>query len=83
MNDIEIIDKVNYKDYAYLEDVLEYTLEKLKIENACFSLILTNDEEVHELNKTYRGIDRTTDVISFALNDNGAFPGPINVLGDI
>ena len=28
MNDIEIIDKVNYKDYAYLEDVLEYTLEK-------------------------------------------------------
>ena len=83
MNDIEIIDKVNYKDYDYLEDVLEYTLEKLKIENACFSLILTNDEEVHELNKTYRGIDRTTDVISFALNDNGAFPGPINVLGDI
>lgn len=83
MNDIEIIDKVNYKDYDYLEDVLEYTLEKLKKENACFSLILTNDEEVHELNKTYRGIDRTTDVISFALNDNGAFPGPINVLGDI
>ena len=33
MNDIEIIDKVNYKDYDYLEDVLEYTLEKLKIEN--------------------------------------------------
>ena len=58
-------------------------IEKLNIENSTFSVILTDDEEVHYLNKTYRNIDRTTDVLSFALNDNGAFPGPINVLGDI
>lgn len=83
MSDFEIIDKVNYKDYEYLYDLLEYALEKLNIENSTFSVILTDDEEVHYLNKTYRNIDRTTDVLSFALNDNGAFPGPINVLGDI
>ena len=78
-----MIDKVDYKDYEYLYDLLEFALEKLNIENSTFSVILTDDEEVHYLNKTYRNIDRTTDVLSFALNDNGAFPGPINVLGDI
>lgn len=83
MSDFEIIDKVDYKDYEYLYDLLEFALEKLNIENSTFSVILTDDEEVHYLNKTYRNIDRTTDVLSFALNDNGAFPGPINVLGDI
>ena len=86
MNYIEIDDEYGYfkdEDNSYLLDVLDYTLKKLKIENATFTVILTDDEKVHELNKTYRGIDRTTDVISFALNDNGAFPGPINVLGDI
>ena len=79
----DIIDKYGYKDYDYLNDVLEYTLKKEKQDNATFSLILSDDEEVHYLNKTYRNIDRTTDVLSFALNDGGAFPGPINVLGDI
>jgi probable rRNA maturation factor len=86
MNDIEIADEYGYfkdEDNSYLLNVLDYTLKKLNIENATFTVILTDDVKVHELNKTYRGIDRTTDVISFALNDNGAFPGPINVLGDI
>ena len=83
MSDFEVIDKVDYKDYEYLYDLLEFALEKLNIENSTFSVILTDDEEVHYLNKTYRNIDRTTDVLSFALNDNGAVPGPVNVLGDI
>ncbi len=83
MSDFEVIDKVDYKDYEYLYDLLEFALEKLNIENSTFSVILTDDEEVHYLNKTYRNIDRTTDVLSYALNDNGAFPGPVNVLGDI
>ena len=79
----DIIDKYGYKNYDYLEEVLSYALDKLKVENPYFSLVLTDDEEVHYLNKTYRNIDRTTDVLSFALNDNGSFPGPVNVLGDI
>lgn len=79
----DIIDKYNYKDYEYLYEVLNYTLEKLNINNPYFSLVLTDDEEIHYLNKTYRNIDRTTDVLSFALNDNGSLPGPVNVLGDI
>lgn len=36
------------------------------------SLLITNDETVRELNSRYRGIDDTTDVLSFALTEEGA-----------
>jgi len=32
------------------------------------SLVIADDDTVHELNRTYRGVDRTTDVIAFALS---------------
>ena len=32
MSDFEVIDKVDYKDYEYLYDLLEFALEKLNIE---------------------------------------------------
>lgn len=50
------------------------------------SITFTDDEHIHELNRQYRGIDRPTDVLSFALNESeepavtGDFP---DVLGDI
>lgn len=40
------------------------------------SLILTNDAEIHRLNREYRGIDKPTNVLSFELGD------PI-LMGDI
>ncbi len=83
MNEIEIINKYRYSNTEYLNDLLNYTLSKLKVSNACFSIILTDDEEVLSLNKAYRNIDKTTDVLSFALNDGKALVSPINVLGDI
>lgn len=83
MNEIEIINKYGYFNTEYLNDLLNYTLNKLKVSNACFSIILTDDEEVLSLNKAYRNIDKTTDVLSFALNDGKALVSPINVLGDI
>ena len=33
------------------------------------SVSLVNDEVIHVLNKDYRGIDRPTDVLSFALDE--------------
>ena len=51
------------------------------------SITLTNNAYIHTLNKTYRQIDRPTDVLSFALNEGmepDIIDGPeINVLGDI
>ncbi|MBO6177967.1 MAG: rRNA maturation RNase YbeY [Selenomonadaceae bacterium] len=34
------------------------------------SVTITNDEEIHKLNKKYRGIDRPTDVLSFAFRES-------------
>ena len=38
--------------------------------NAEVSITLTNDREIHKLNKKYRGIDKPTNVLSFELCDD-------------
>ena len=57
------------------------------VENGEVSVTLTNNEYIHTLNKEYRGIDRPTDVLSFALNESeepDMVDGPaVNVLGDL
>ena len=84
MNNFEIIDEFGYKeDYSYLNDVINHTLEHENVSNAYFSVIFIDDEKMHEMNKEYRGIDRTTDVLSFALEDNQSFKTEIRELGDI
>lgn len=51
------------------------------------SILLIDDEYIHELNRQYRGKDRPTDVLSFALNEGeepDIIDGPEeNLLGDI
>lgn len=37
------------------------------------SVAVSDDDEVQELNRTYRGIDKTTDVLSFAAEDEAAW----------
>ena len=57
------------------------------VENGEVSITLTNNDYIHTLNKQYRGIDRPTDVLSFALNESeepDVEDGPdVNVLGDL
>lgn len=79
----DIIDNYGYNDYDYLNEVLDYAIKKLNIDNSIFDIIFIDDEEMHKLNKEYRGIDRTTDVLSFALNDNKHIDALINSLGDV
>lgn len=84
MNEFEIVNNYNYKeDYNYLNEVINHTLKKLGIKKAYLSVIFIDDEEMHEMNKNYRGIDRTTDVLSFALEDNDIYVPKIRQLGDI
>lgn len=79
-----IEDNELYKEYDYLYNVLDYTLKKEKVDNAIFSIIFVEDEEIHEMNRDYRGVDRITDVISFAFEDTGEILyNEIRMLGDI
>jgi probable rRNA maturation factor len=72
----------------WLREVVDITLSTQKIDRPVeLSLLITGDEEVHRLNREYRGIDATTDVISFALSeDTGEFvtpPDRISRLGEV
>lgn len=54
-------------------------------DEAVVSVIFVDDEQIHEINRDYRQIDRPTDVISFALQDNemiGISDGELE-LGDL
>ena len=79
----EIIDNYGYNNYDYLYEVIDYTIKKLNVKNSIFDIIFIDDDEMQRMNKEYRGIDRTTDVLSFALNDNKHIDSVINSLGDI
>jgi len=71
MNDYSITNEYGYdKDYSYLDDVIERTLKHEKVKNAIFSIVFVDNEKIQYLNKNYRNIDRITDVISFAFEDN-------------
>ena len=84
MNNYEITDNGLYKDYDYLYDVINAALEHENVNNAIFSVVFVGDEEIHEMNREYRGVDRVTDVISFAFEDNNDLVyNDIRMLGDI
>ena len=66
-----------------LKGVLDYALKYEKVDNAEFNIIFVSSEKIHEINKEYRGVDRVTDVISFALEDNMDIKLDHRLLGDI
>lgn len=67
-----------------LMEYVKYVSKKLEIDSAIFNIIMVDDKEIRELNATYRGIDKKTDVITFALEDGDGFKNPaLRVLGDI
>ncbi len=70
-----------------IEDIKKVLNKAIEVEDVgpvCFNVILVNNEYIHELNRDYRHIDRPTDVITFALEDNKDFPGyDVRILGDI
>lgn len=83
MNNYTIIDNDLYHDYDYLNGVINRTLNTLNVNNAIFSIIFVTPEEIQKLNREYRKIDRVTDVISFALEDDEDKILDLRILGDI
>nr|WP_173667561.1 rRNA maturation RNase YbeY [Lentilactobacillus buchneri] len=73
--DLEIYDKtekgVSEKDQKLIRDVLEFAGSYIHLaDNTEMSVTLVNNDEIHQINKKYRGVDRATDVISFAIEDD-------------
>lgn len=50
--------------------IIEYALKHEKLENVEFNVIFVDSSTIQKINKEYRNIDRVTDVISFALEDD-------------
>ena len=70
---IEIFNETEDNLEEYIETikkVLVHGLDKLKTGDVTFNIIFVNNPYIHELNKNYRNIDRETDVITFALEDD-------------
>ena len=86
MNYVNVVNNYNknVEEFDYLKEFISYLVEKLELQNAMFNVIIVDDKYIHKINKEYRGIDRPTDVISFALEDDKQIDLPdLRVLGDI
>lgn len=87
MNRIEVFVNVDEKieELDTVKKVLESAMKKEQLENASLNLIIVDNQYIHELNQTYRNIDRETDVITFALEDEDSLilPTKERILGDI
>lgn len=72
------------KEIDKLENYMNFVVDKLDLKKAIFNIIFVNSEEIHKINKEYRNVDRITDVISFALEDNKDISyKDFRLLGDI
>lgn len=86
MNELEVFNQTNeeLKEIDELSKLFPFLANYFNLENVISNVIITDNETIHKLNKEYRNIDRETDVISFALEDDKTIiDSPIRVLGDI
>ena len=88
LNKFKIYNQSSYNISDELKMMKKYLKKCLKLEqikNAEFNVILIDNKNIRILNKKYRNIDKETDVISFALEDekNEKFSSKRRVLGDI
>lgn len=70
------------KEIDELNEYTKYLINYMNID-ASFSIIIVDNNKIHEINKEYRGIDRPTDVISFALEEDENYEVKERLLGDI
>ena len=60
--DIEELDVLN--------NYVKYVCDKLELDKCEFNIIIVDNKKIHQINREYRNVDRETDVISFAMEDN-------------
>ncbi len=74
---------VNEPDQKELTEILRVGVYEALIagegpEDSEITIVMVDDETIHLLNKNYRGVDRPTDVLSFALSEKGEGEQDIN-----
>ncbi|MGM0417812.1 MAG: rRNA maturation RNase YbeY [Thermodesulfobacteriota bacterium] len=73
----KIQNKIMQKKASLILDALGYKDVEL-------SIVITDDEDIKNLNKEFRQIDKATNVLSFPVNDeDSSFMPFLSVLGDI
>lgn len=70
--DFENLGPAQYSAYEEVfNDLMRKTLSFLSIkDNYIVDVTIIDNQEIHKINKEYRGVDRPTDVISFAFFDD-------------
>ena len=77
-------DELLEEELNELKELLNKVCIDEKLGNGEFNVIIVDEAKIQELNKIYRNIDKVTDVISFALEDDETFNiSGYRVLGDI
>ena len=86
MNEIGFFNETNENitEIDEMKYFIDFSTNYLDLKEVEFNIIIVDNEKIHAINKEYRGIDRETDVISFALEDDKSMILVGNrVLGDI
>lgn len=82
INNIQKKRDLSPEDLALLEKVLQFGLESHHQSDSELGVILVDDEYIQDLNLKYRGIDRPTDVLSFAMNEGVAESPAFKIEGE-
>lgn len=94
MYQLEYLEIEENNDYQkIIEKVIKKCFEEEKLENSqlYISITLTNPENIHQINKQYRNVDKETDVLSFPMFEKEEIDRKVelqdfeheDVLGDI
>ena len=88
LNKFNIYNTTEYdlnEEIKHMKKNLKKCLKMEKVKNARFNVILTDNKEIKEINAKYRNINKETDVLSFALEDEKEENTFLNkrILGDI
>ncbi|WP_076461861.1 rRNA maturation RNase YbeY [Limosilactobacillus caccae] len=64
--------QVSTAQQTMVSELLQFAAQKLSLsENTEMSVTFVNNPEIKEMNAKYRGVDRATDVLSFAEEETG------------
>jgi probable rRNA maturation factor len=55
----------------------------LGCKNFQISILITDDQDIQEINKNYRNIDKPTNVLSFPMDDESMVIPGVKILGDL